>query len=58
MATVALTYIVKDNSEKELFAKSLESFMPYFDGLYVLVTGTSGEHDEIHKLVKEYKGVS
>lgn len=57
-AKVALTYIVKDNSEKELFAKSLESFMPYFDGLYVLVTGTSGEHDEIHKLVKKYKGVS
>ena len=55
-AKVALTYIVKDNSEKELFAKSLESFMPYFHGLYVAITGVSGEFDEIIKLVKKYKG--
>lgn len=57
-AKIALTYIVKDNSEYNLFEKSLESFMPYFDGLFVAVTGTSGEHDKIHKLVKKWKGKS
>jgi len=57
-AKVALTYIVKDNSEYNLFEKSLESFMPYFDGLYVAVTGPSGEHDKIHRLVKKWKGKS
>lgn len=57
-AKIALTYIVKDNSEYNLFEKSLESFMPHFDGLYVAVTGTSGEHDKIHRLVKKYKGKS
>jgi tetratricopeptide (TPR) repeat protein len=55
---IALTYIVKDNSEYNLFEKSLASFMPYFDGLYVAVTGTSGEHDKIHRLVKKYNGKS
>lgn len=57
-AKIALTYIVKDNSEYNLFEKSLDSFMPYFDGLYVAVTGTSGEHDKIHKLVRKWKGKS
>lgn len=57
-AKIALTYIVKDNSEYNLFEKSLQSFMPYFDGLYVAVTGPSGEHDKIHRLVKKWKGSS
>ena len=57
-AKIALTYIVKDNSEYNLFERSLESFMPHFDGLYVAVTGVSGEHDKIHKLVKKWKGKS
>lgn len=57
-AKIALTYIVKDNSELELFQKSLKSFMPYFDGLFVVVNGLSGEHDLIHKEVKKYKGTS
>lgn len=57
-AKLALTYIVKDNSEYNLFEKSLESFMPHFDGLYVAVTGPSGEHDKIHRLVKKWKGKS
>jgi tetratricopeptide (TPR) repeat protein len=57
-AKIALTYIVKDNSEYNLFEKSLNSFMPYFDGLYVAVTGTSGEHDKIHRLVKKWNGKS
>lgn len=57
-AKTALTYIVKDNSELELFQKSLKSFMPYFDGLFVVVNGLSGEHDLIHKEVKKWKGKS
>ena len=32
--------------------------MPHFDGLYVAVTGPSGEHDKIHKLVRKWKGKS
>ena len=32
--------------------------MPYFDGLFVVVNGLSGEHDLIHKEVKKYKGKS
>lgn len=55
---LALTYIIKDDTEANLFERSLKSFMPFFDGLYVVVTGTSGKHDEIHKLVKKYKGKS
>jgi len=55
---IALTYIVKDNSEYELFKQSLESFYPYVDGLFVVVNGLSGEHDKIHSLVKKYKGTS
>lgn len=55
---VALTYIVKDDSDYDNFKQSLTSFMPYFDGLYVAVTGTSGEHSKIHELVKEFNGVS
>ena len=57
-ARTALTYIVKDNSELELFKKSLNSFMPHFDGLFVVVNGLSGEHDLIHKEVKKWKGTS
>ena len=57
-AKIALTYIVKDNSEYNLFEKSLESFMPYFDDLFVAVTGPLGEHDKIHRLVKKWKGKS
>jgi len=57
-AKTALTYIVKDNSELELFQKSLKSFMPYFDGLFVVVNGLSKQHELIHKEVKKYKGTS
>jgi tetratricopeptide (TPR) repeat protein len=55
---VALTYIVKDNSELSLFQKSLKSFMPYFDGLFVVVNGLSGQHEKIHQEVKKWKGKS
>ena len=55
---LALTYIVKDNSDYDNLKKSLESFMPFFDGLFVVVNGLSGEHDKIHQLVKKFKGTS
>lgn len=58
MIKVALTYIIKDDSQKETFEKSLKSFSPYFDKIYVAVTGPSGKHSEIHKLVKKYGGHS
>lgn len=58
MIKVALTYIIKDDSQKETFEKSLKSFTPYFDKVYVAVTGPSGKHNEIHKLVKKYGGHS
>lgn len=53
---IALTYIVKDDSEAEFFKKSLESFAPYVDGLYVAITGVSGKFDKIKEIVKYYKG--
>jgi tetratricopeptide (TPR) repeat protein len=58
MVKVALTYIIKDDSQKEQFEQSLKSFTPYFDKVYVAVTGPSGKHAEIHKLVKKYNGYS
>lgn len=58
MPKIALTYIVKDNSELQDFKKSLKSYMPYFDGLFVVVNGLSGQHDLIHREVKKYKGKS
>lgn len=57
-AKIALCMIVKDNSDEVMFERCLKSFMPYMDGLYVAVTGVSGEHDKIHKVVKKYKGKS
>lgn len=55
---IALTCIVKDNSEAESFDRMLDSIMPHVNGLFVAVTGTSGEHNKIHEIVKKYKGVS
>lgn len=56
--TIALAMIVKDDSEAKDFERLLKSLMPHVDGLYVAVTGISGKHDKIHKLVKQYKGTS
>ena len=55
---IALACIVKDDTEAEMFERMLNSFMPYMDGLYIVVTGTSGKHAKIHKLVKKFKGTS
>jgi tetratricopeptide (TPR) repeat protein len=55
---IALCMIVKDDSEADIFDRCLDSFTPYVQGLYVAVTGTSGEHKKIHEIVKKYKGKS
>lgn len=55
---IGMCMIVKDNSESVMLERCLKSFMPYMMGLYVAVTGTSGQHDEIHKIIKKYKGKS
>ena len=55
---IALTYIVKDDSQAKELEKSIKSFRPYVDGLFVLVNGLSGKHNEINKIVKKYNGVS
>jgi tetratricopeptide (TPR) repeat protein len=56
MVRVALTYIINDNRDYPKFEKSLKSFTPYFDGLFVLINGLSGDHDKIIKLVNKHKG--
>ena len=55
---IALCMIVKDDSEADIFERCLDSFTPYVQGLYVAVTGTSGEHKKIHEIVKKFKGKS
>lgn len=50
--------IVKDDSEAKEFERCLNSFTPHVDGLFVVVTGPSGKHDKIHKLVKKFGGTS
>lgn len=53
---ILLTAILKDDSEAAQVERMLESFMPYFDGLCVLITGLSGEHKKLEKIIKKYKG--
>ena len=55
---IALACIVKDDQEALIFERMLESIMPYVHGLYVAVTGVSGEHQQIHDIVKKYGGTS
>jgi len=53
---LCLTAIFKDDTEFHLAKRMLKSFTPYFDGLYVAITGTSGKNEKLKKLVKRYKG--
>jgi tetratricopeptide (TPR) repeat protein len=55
---IALAMIVKDDSEAQSFELCLDSIMGSVDGLYVAVTGVSGEHKKIHEIVKKYGGTS
>jgi tetratricopeptide (TPR) repeat protein len=53
---ILLTAIFKDDSEIEFAARMLKSFMPHVDGLAVAITGLSGKHQKLSKLIKKYKG--
>lgn len=55
---IALTMIVKDDSEADFLDRCLDSFSPYVFGIYVAVTGPSGKHKGIHEIVKKYGGKS
>lgn len=57
-ASIALCMIIKDDSEAKMLQRCLESFTPFTDGLYVAVTGPSGKHKKIHKIVKSFNGKS
>ncbi len=53
---ILLTAIFKDDSEYEYAERMLESFMPYMSGLAVAITGLSGKHQKLQKLIKKHKG--
>lgn len=53
---ILLTAIFKDDSEAEMVKRMLESFMPYVQGLAVAITGLSGKHAKLDKLIKKHKG--
>lgn len=53
---IALTCIIKDNSEAEMYERMLTSFSPFVEGIYCAVTGTSGEHDKIIELTEKFGG--
>jgi tetratricopeptide (TPR) repeat protein len=55
---IACTMIVKDDSEAFEFERCLNSIMPFVNGLYVAVTGVSGQHQKIHDIVKKFNGTS
>jgi len=58
IARIALAMIVKDDSEAEIFRRCLGSFSPVVDGIFVTITGPSGKHEKIHKIVSEFGGKS
>jgi tetratricopeptide (TPR) repeat protein len=51
-----LTAILKDDTEIKMAERMLASFMPYFQGLAVGITGTSGKTQELKALVEKYHG--
>ena len=55
---ILLQMIVKDDSEAVMFARCLNSFMPYVDGLVVAFTGPSGDFDELEKIAKKHKATT
>jgi tetratricopeptide (TPR) repeat protein len=55
---IALCMIVKDDSEADLFSRCIESFGGTLSGLFVAVTGVSGEHKKIHAIVAGRLGTS
>lgn len=55
-AKLLLTAIFKDDTEAEMADRMLTSFMPYFQGLVVVMTGVSGNFDKLIEVVKKYNG--
>ena len=53
---IALTCIIKDDSEVQMYERMLTSFAPYVEGIYCAVTGPSGEHEKIIELTKKFGG--
>lgn len=53
---ILLTAIFKDDSEYTLAKRMLDSFMPHVQGLAVAITGISGKHTKLDKLIKKHKG--
>lgn len=51
---IALTLIVKDDSEADVFERCLQSARHHFDGLYV--TGTNKPDTKIKEITKKYRG--
>jgi len=51
-----LTAIFKDDTEIKMATRMLESFMPYFQGLAVVINGTSGKTQQLKALVEKYNG--
>lgn len=54
VAKLCLCCIFKDDSEYELAERMLTSFMPYFQGLVVALTGTSQNFKRLERLLKKY----
>lgn len=53
---ILLTAILKDDSEYDLAKRMLDSFMPHMAGLAVAITGLSGKHKKLEKLIKKHGG--
>lgn len=51
-----LTMILKDDTEYDDLDRCLNSFMPFFDGLCVAITGISGQNEKLKKLIEHYGG--
>lgn len=51
-----LTAIFKDDSEFEMAERMLKTFMPYFDGLCIALTGLSGKFEKLKSLIEDYGG--
>ena len=53
---ILLVCIMKDDSEYKMASHMLDMFMPYMAGLAVALTGTSGKHNKLKKLILKHGG--
>lgn len=53
---ICLVTIFKDDSEYDVIERMLSTFMPYCSDLVSVLTGVSGKHDKLIKLIKKYNG--